>query len=100
MFHSDDKRNRNVDSYNESQYSYARTATTTTTTDKRNTTCTFELGQFTPYDSDPFGFDFDSYIGGGGDSVMSSQGTNNLSTFFDGATQCSTTFTSEDKWPI
>jgi hypothetical protein len=101
MFHSDDERNRNVDPYNESQQSYAAAATTTTTTDKRNTTCTFELGQFTPCDFDTFGFDFDSHFGGRGDSDMSSQWTNNnSSTFFVGTTQCSTTFSPEDKWPI
>jgi hypothetical protein len=98
MFHSDDERNRNVDPYNESRQSYG---TTTTTTDKRNSTCTFELGQFTPCDFDTFGFDFDSHFGGGRDSDMSSQWTdNNSSTFFVSTTQCSTTFSPEDKWPI
>jgi hypothetical protein len=100
MFHSDDERNRNVDPYNESQQPYASTRTTTTT-DKRNTTCTFELGQFTPCDIDTFGFDFDSYFGGGGgDSYMSPQWANNSSTIFVSETQCSTSFAPEDKWPI
>lgn len=102
MFHSDDERNRNVDPYNESQQSYASTRNTTTTaTDKRNTTCTFELGQFTPCDDfDTIGFDFDCHFGGGRDSDMSSQWGNNSSTFFEGEAQCSTTFSLEDKWPI
>ncbi len=100
MFHSDDERNRNVDPYNESYASTTTTRTRTTTTDKRNTKCTFELGQFTPCDFDTFGFDFDCDFGGGGDSYMSSQWTNNPSTFFVGETQCSTTFSPEDKWPI
>lgn len=105
MFHSDDERNSNVDPYNESQQSYATTTTTrttTATTDKRKPTYTFELGQFTPCESDTFGFDFDCYFGGGGgrDSDMSTQWTNNFTSNFIGETQCSTTFAPEDKWPI
>ena len=101
MFHSDDERNRNVDPYNESHQSYASTTrTTTAATDKRNSTCTFELGQFTPCDIDTFGFDFDCNFGGRGDSYMSPEWATNSATFWLDEPQYSTTFSPEDKWPI
>jgi hypothetical protein len=101
MFHSDDERNRNVDPYNESHHSYASTTrTTTTTTDKRNATCPFELGQFPSSDFEPFGLDFDSYFGGGGDSYIFPESTINSATFNMAELQYSATFLPEDKWPI
>jgi hypothetical protein len=98
MFHSDDERNRNVDPYNESHHSYAST-TRTTTTDKRNATCTFELGQFTLSDFDTLGLGFDSDFGGG-DSYIFPESTINSATFNMAEHQYSATFLPEDMWPI
>jgi hypothetical protein len=100
MFHSDDERNRNVDPYHESWQSCASTTTTTTTADKRNAAYTFELGQCSTWDFDPFGFDFDGDFGGGGNSITPSQSNINSTTFNLGESQYSTTFHPEDKWPI
>jgi hypothetical protein len=88
MFHKDEEHNRTVDLIDELQHSYGSTTSTTSTS-------TFELGQNTSGDFDSTAFDFDCDFERG-----DFWGTNSSTYFSLGEPQYSTTFTSEDKWPI
>jgi hypothetical protein len=88
MFHSNEERNRNIEPLTELQYSYE----TKTTNETKTSTCTFELGQITPCDFDSIEFDLDCDFG--------REDSWGRASFGVAESQCVTTFTPEDKWPI
>ena len=112
MFHSDEKRNRNVEPYDESQQPATRggggSTTTTSATIAGPGTIQpspifhqFELGCTHYDDIDPFGFDFDCDFGGRGETyTTTTEGSSYSTTISLGQPQSFPTFTAEDQWPI
>lgn len=91
MFHSGEEYDRNVDLLNELEHLY----NTAESNEATNPTNSFELDQIIPDDFSSFEFDFV------GDSERRDASGNQSTTSHSAdELQYSTTFTTEDKWPI